>query len=292
MDTPEHKGPFRSADVRRRFENAADSFDTADFVHRQTMDGLLERMQPMRLEPRLILDLGCATGAGTRLLAETFRRARLIGVDQAAAMLRAGRRKRSRFARIREVQGDAHALPFRTGAFDLIVANLSVPWLTRPEEGFVELARVLRPEGLLMFSTLGPDSLAELREAWRGVDDTAHVHPFADMHNTGDALVRAGLRDPVLDVERLAVSYTSTSRLFADLKASGARNLHRRRRASLSGKGLFREFEDNLLGAAPDRPVELTLELVYGHAWGAGPRQSPQEYRLDAGRIGRIRRNT
>ena len=288
MASSSQNRPFRDADVRRRFERAADTFDQADFLHRRAMDGLLE---PIHAKPKLILDLGSATGAGTRQLAALFRSARVVGVDIAHSMLRAGRGKRWRFSRIREVQGSAVKLPFRDGAFDMVVANLSPPWFTDPEASFTEIARVLRKEGLFAFSSLGPDSLIEIRNAWQDLDDRPHVHPFVDMHVIGDALVSAGLRDPVLDVERLSVTYGQPTDLFRELTNCGARNLHAGRQRGLSGRRRFEAFERNLRANSGDGPIALTVEFVFGHAWGGGPRQRPQEFRLDPRDIGRLRRN-
>lgn len=254
------------------------------------MDGLLERLDPMQMEPRRILDLGSATGTGTRQIAARFRGARVVAVDVAHAMLRASRGKRWRFSRIREVQGSAAKLPFRDGVFDLVIANLAAPWFTDAETCFTEIARVLRKEGLFAFSSLGPDSLIEIRKAWHDVDNGPHVHPFADMHLVGDALVRAGLRDPVLDVEHLSVTYSQPGALFHELKHCGARNLHVGRQPGLSGKRRFEAFERNLLADSGDGPIELTVEFVFGHAWGGGPRRDPREFHLDPRDIGRFRR--
>lgn len=282
--------PFRDGDVRRRFDRAADGFADVDFVHRRSFDSLLERLQPMRIRPRRILDLGSAAGAGSRRLARAFRSARVTGLDLSRRMLAVARERRSRFVKISELQANAMALPFRTGVFDLVIANQLLPWIGDLRGFFGGVARVLRKDGLLMFATLGPDSLIELRVAWQEEDRFEHVNPFVDMHDVGDALVRAGLRDPVLDVERLTVSYRDPASLFADLTATGARNCLRGRRPTLTGKARFRRVVDRLENEAGDDGASISLELVFGHAWGGGPPTAPGEYRIDAGSIGRFRR--
>ena len=281
--------PLRSADVRRQFDRAAGNFANGDFVHRHCFSGLLERLQPMQLETKRILDLGCATGHGSRELARRFRRAQISSLDLSGAMLKTAKANRSRFARIVEVQADATALPFVTGAFDLVVANLLLPWLGDPQPAFTGIARVLREGGLFAFATLGPDSLAGLRDAWRRQDSFAHVNPFIDMHDVGDALVRAGLRDPVLDVDRLSITYPDAAALFRDLTASGARNALRDRRRTLTGKRRLAEVRAELEGK-PGESLTVDLELVFGHAWGGGPPRNPGEYVLPASAIGRMRR--
>jgi malonyl-CoA O-methyltransferase len=135
------------------------------------------------------------------------------------------------------------------------------------------------------FATLGPDSLRELAQAWAAVDDRAHVNPFPDMHDIGDGLVRAGLRDPVLDVDRLQVSYATPDRLFADLTRAGARNALAGRGRGLLGRRRFQIMTDALASGRADGKIVLDLELVYGHCWGGGPRNDPMNYKIDADRI-------
>jgi len=281
---------LRLRDIRRRFDRAAGNFDEHDFVHRQAMDGLLERMEPMRLQPDRILDLGAGTGASSRRLAGLFGRRPLVGLDVSRGMLARARHARPWLSRIREVQGDAYRLPFRTGSFDLVVANLLLPWVSDPGAVFREVARVLRPGGAFVFSSLGPDSLLPLRLAWRDVDAEPHVHPFPDMHDIGDALVGARLRDPVVDVDRLTVTYRRSADLLRDLTATGARNCLADRRNGLTGKDRFgralaaldRRFEDDALA--------IGIEFVFGHAWGGGPAPEPGEFRVDPTSIGRLAR--
>lgn len=278
-------GALCAASLRRRFDRAAASFDRADFVHRHTERGMLERMAPMTVEVRRILDVGSATGKGSRQLARRFRRSRVVSLDTSMNMLRRARHGRSRFARVTEVRADALELPLQTGSMDLVFSNLLLPWIDDLPAFFGSVARVLRKDGLFVFSSLGPDSLAELREAWRAVDRDEHVNRFPDMHDVGDAAVRSGLRDPVLDVDWLTLEYGSMDTLLGDLTAAGARNSLRGRNRTLTGRGRL----EAVRRALPE-PLSLRLELVFGHAWGGAPRNQPGEYRLDVTDIGRMRR--
>ncbi|HEX7061583.1 MAG TPA: methyltransferase domain-containing protein [Woeseiaceae bacterium] len=276
---------FDERSVKRRFDRAAAHFEDADFVHRHAAAGLLERLAPMRLAPALVLDVGAATGSTSRELARRYRKARVLCVDVSLAMLARARSQRSRFARIREIQAEPAHLPLADGSVDLLFANLYLPWSGDPPRFFGEVRRVLRKEGLFAFATLGPDSLRELREAWDAAGGGAHVNPFPDMHDVGDAILRAGLADPVLDVDQLSVRWPDSGALFRDLTAAGARNSLARRRASLTGKQRFaamREHLETRLAAAA-----ASFEIVFGHAWGTGPAPPPGEYRLDVGAIGR-----
>lgn len=276
---------FVKRDIRRRFDRAAADFGSADFVHAATREGLLERLEPLLVEARTILDLGSATGAAGRLLRKRFRQAHLVSLDFSLAMLEAARRRKSLLSKSSFVLADAEHLPFADGAFDLVVANQLLPWIPEPDRLFAEVARVLRKGGVFAFATLGPDSLRELAEAWSGVDAAAHVNRFPDMHDVGDSLVRAGLADPVLDVDRLVIRYEDTDRLFADLTHAGARNALAARPRGLVGRGRFRAMKAALAAPGTSGQVALDLELVYGHCWGGGARKGPGDFRIDAGRI-------
>lgn len=283
MTATDDSSELRSRDIRRRFDRAAERFHEADFVHGVTRQGLLERLRPMTTDATTVVDLGSATGSAIPLLQKRFRGARVIAVDFSAAMLDAVRRGRTLLSRRYAVQADARSLPFADASIDVIFCNLMLAWTDYPDAVFQEVARVLRKDGLFVFSTLGPDSLREVREAWQAVDEGAHVARFADMHDIGDALVRAGLRDPVLDVDRLALSYHDPGALLRDLTAAGARNTLRNRQRGLMGRRRFRRFTETLFASGATR--SLTLELVYGHCWGSGVRRGSGEVRVDAGKI-------
>jgi malonyl-CoA O-methyltransferase len=282
--------------VGRRFDRAAPHFDEADFVHRYAARGLIERMSPMLVDVQRILDAGAATGAASRELADIYRRSHVIGIDRSANMLQRAKRERSGLARIPrllrrsrlwEVRACAAALPLRQGSIDLAFANMLLPWIHEVEPFFAEIGRVLRKDGLFVFSTLGPDSLLELRQAWASIDDYAHVNTFIDMHDVGDALLRAGLREPVLDTDYLTVRYRSADEFLADLTRAGARNSLERRRTSLTGKNRIATVKRILESSCDEGSLSFRLELVFGHAWGGGPRQSPGEFAVDVSRVGR-----
>lgn len=281
---------IRTREVRRHFDKAAATFDRADFVHRQTFAGLLERLSPVVVESSRILDLGCATGSGTNALVRAFRKSEIIALDLSLPMLARAKRRGTFLSRPRAVQADARALPFLKGSVDLAVANLLLPWMASPDALFAELARVLRPGGVFAFATLGPDSFGSLRDAWSSVDMDAHVGVFPDMHVIGDALVRAGLADPVLDVDRMTVTYRDTDSLLADLVASGTRNSLAARRKSLTGRGRIAAFQKAINARSSGGTLEVELELVYGHAWGAGPRPPAGEFHFEPGAITHRRR--
>src|SRR6185369_915593 len=167
----------------------------------------------IRIDPALVVDLGCGTGASFDGLGRRFPRSALVGVDLAPSMLeQASRRapwwKRALGTKPRLVCADAERLPFATGSAQLMFSNLALQWC-RPELVFAEASRVLAPGGLLLFSTFGPDTLRELRAAFRSADTHDHVNSFVDMHDLGDALVGAGFADPVMEMETLTLEYAT-----------------------------------------------------------------------------------
>ena len=268
--------------IRRRFERAATSFDQADFVHAATREGLLSRLAPLLVDAETVVDLGAATGAANRSLSKRFKGAHLISIDLAHGMLGRARSKKSWLSKTSFAQADATALPLANGSVDVVFCNMLLPWFDDPGPVFSEVARVLRKGGVFAFATLGPDSLQEIRRAWQQVDNSVHVNRFPDMHNLGDGLVNAGLRDPVLDVDRLSVSYESSTRLFDDLTAVGGRNSLDQRTRGLTSRKRFAAMNKNLREPAG---IALDLELVYGHCWGSGPRNEAGNYKIDANRI-------
>lgn len=286
----EKPGALRQRDVRRRFDGAAATFDDADFVHRHAAGGLFDRMSPMLVNVQRIVDAGAGPGSATRELTKLYRRSHVLSLDHSISMLRRAKKARSRFARVFEVQADAVAPPLPAGSVDLVFANMLLPWVEDTGLLFSAVDRVLRKDGLFVFSSLGPDSLGELRQAWASVDDGEHVNTFIDMHDVGDALLKCGLREPVLDVDYLTVTYRNADALFKDLTLAGARNCLSGRRRTLTGKNRFARMKQALNSSGNGGPLACRFELVYGHAWGGGPRQSPGEFRVDVASVLRRRR--
>lgn len=258
--------------VRRGFDRVAGRYDAADVIGARTREEMLARLEGLPLEPGLVLDVGAGTGHAARALRARFRRARVIALDASGAMLRAARRQSSWWRGFDVVQGNALALPLPDASVDIVFANLLLPWLPAPDAFLHEARRVLRPRGLLTFSALGPDTLQELRAAWATVDDDPHVYPFADLHDTGDALVRAGFVAPVMDADRVTVTYADVGALQRDLGGAGGGNRLASRRKTLTGKGrLARVAAAYEAHRDRDGRLPATCEIVYGHAWCPEP---------------------
>ncbi len=262
------------ARLRRAFERAAATYDRAAFLHREVGQRLLERLDLIKLRPETILDVGCGVGSITAALMKKYRGARVIGLERAAAMVALARRRAPWLRTLHGAVAEPEALPLPAASCDLIFSNLALPWTLDLDRVFAEFRRVLKPGGALFFTTLGPDTLSELRCGWAAADGYNHVNAFLDMHDIGDALLRARLAEPVMDVERLTLPYPDVDGLMRDLRALGAGNVTFGRPRGLTGKGrlsAMRVAYERYRRA--DGLLSVSCELVYGHAWG--PSQNP-----------------
>ena len=221
-------------------------------------DRLLERLDHFAPEVHRALDLGAGPGRATRALRDALPGAQVVAVDWALALLRQGAAP--------ALCADLRALPVATGSVDLVFSSLAMPWVHDLEGWFGEIRRVLRPGGVWLFSTFGPDTLIELRSAWAAVDKAPHVHLFPDMHDLGDALLRAGFSNPVMDREYLALTYPDVDGLMADLRALGAQNADAGRRRSLTGKGQLAAMKAAYEALSDDERITASHELVFGAA--------------------------
>ncbi len=256
------------AQARASFERAARSYDQAAVLQRQSAEQMLQRLEFVRLEPGVILDIGCGTGEATAALARRYKKAKVIALDFAHGMLRQTRRRGSSWLRKQAcVCADAEHLPIAEASVDLIYSNATLQWCNDLERTFAGFLRVLRPGGLVMFTTFGPDTLMELRRAWAAVDGYSHVSPFLDMHDVGDALLRVGFADPVMDVERLTVTYQEVHGLMRDLKAIGAHNVTADRPRGLTGRRRMQAMAEAYEGLRRDGRLPASYEVIYGHAW-------------------------
>jgi len=259
--------PIDKQQARRAFERAAATYDDAAVLQRQTAECMLERLDVVKLQPKVILDIGSGTGVATAALAKRYKKAQIIALDFALPMLHKTRKRGSWLRRPACVCGDAEQLPFIDNSIDLIYSNAAIQWCTDLEGTFREFLRVLRPGGLLMFTTFGLDTLKELRQAWEAVDGDSHVSPFPDMHDVGDALIRARFADPVIDVDRLTLTYDDVSGLMRDLKMIGAHNVTTHRQRGLTGKGRMQAMIKAYEQFRSKGLLPASYEVVYGHAW-------------------------
>jgi malonyl-CoA O-methyltransferase len=291
----ERAGPpeyaLERAQVKRAFERAAHRYDEVAVLQARVRERLLAGLDLVKLAPELVLDAGCGTARAAEALARRYPRARVLALDLAEAMLREARRRHRLRRPYALACADLVRLPLPARSADLVFCNLALQWCDDLDAALVELERVLKPHGLLCLTTFGPDTLRELRAAWAEADERVHVHAFADMHDVGDALVRAGLAEPVLDVERYTLTYRDSRAVMRDLKALGAHNVSAGRARGLTGRGRLAACEAGYERFRREGVLPATYEVVYAQAWGATQRPGERgaETRIPLARIGRRR---
>lgn len=262
--------------VARAFGNAANSYDDVAILQRDTADEMLDRLDLVKIKPQQILDLGTGTGRNLNLLQQRYPAAQQVALDIAPAMLKQARQRYRHDQGLRRwlpgqqtplfIAGDAEQLPLADNSVDLVYANLALQWCDLTA-AFTEIQRVLRPGGLLMFSTLGPDTLQELRQSWAAVDQYPHINVFLDMHDVAEAMFAAGLSDPVLDSDRHSLLYSDIIGMMRDLQQLGARNVNQGRRRGLTGKNTLNKVKAASEQFRVNGQLPATYEVIYGHAW-------------------------
>ncbi|BEV72529.1 methyltransferase domain-containing protein [Paludibacterium sp. THUN1379] len=265
------------ARVRAAFERAAASYDSAAVLQREVAQRMAERLDYIKLQPGVILDAGSGTGTGAAELRRRYPDARVIELDLAHAMLAASRSRQQQQAGLMDrlfqrnkpwqVCADIERLPLADASVDMIWSNLAIQWVNVPDGAFAEFRRVLKPGGMILFSTLGPDTLQELRQSFAGLDGFTHVNQFIDMHDLGDAMLAGGLSEPVMDMEKIVMTYEGVRDVMHDLKAIGAHNATAGRGRGLMGKQAWRQVEARYETLRRDGRLPATYEVVYGHAW-------------------------
>jgi malonyl-CoA O-methyltransferase len=171
--------------------------------------------------------------------------------------------------------GDAEHLPLASESIDLLISSLTIQWCNDLQQTFAEFRRVLKPGGLLMFTTFGPDTLKELRQSWASVDQQGHVSSFLDMHDIGDTLLSAGMAEPVMDVEHFTLTYPDVVSIVRDLKDIGATNALQQRTRGLTGKQAYKAMQQAYESLRVNGTLPASYEVIYGHAWkGQGRRES------------------
>ncbi|MBL1277842.1 MAG: malonyl-ACP O-methyltransferase BioC [Ectothiorhodospiraceae bacterium] len=270
--------------IRASFDAAAEHYDDVAILQREIGERMLDRLDLVKLQPNIVLDVGAGTGVCSHALSKRYKKSRVIAFDIAPNMLKHARQRGGIFDKLQDnflskrqfVCGDVESLPLADNSIDLIFSNATLQWCADLDQTFSELKRVLRPGGLLMFSTFGPDTLKELRQSWYAADitvqdqtsePTVHVNDFIDMHDIGDAMLRTGFSDPVMDVENFTLTYPDAYQLMRELKMLGAHNVANHRRHSLTGKTRVKKMVEAYETLRVDGQLPATYEVVYGHAW-------------------------
>lgn len=259
-------GIFDTRHVRQAFGRAASSYDVRAVLQDEVQRRLQERLDDLSITPATVLDVGSGTARGTAALRKRYPQARTIALDLALPMLRVAKRHRGWLRPFSRVCADAEALPLAEASVDLLHSSLCIQWCGQLGSVLDEFRRVLRPQGTLLFSTFGPQTLHELREAFAEIDATPHVSRFLDIHQIGDALLAAGFRDPVLERDTMTLTYENALDLMRELRAIGATNADIERARGLTGKQHFNKVIAAYEQYRRDGRLPATYEVVYAQA--------------------------
>lgn len=277
-------GPlFDARQVRRAFSRSAKGYDAAAQLQHAVEARLLESLEYLddpalqRPPPQRVLDLGCGTGRASAAMQKRWPKAEVVSLDLALPMLRQARAASRRsptgwlanpFGRTpQQVCADARTLPLAEGSVDVLFSNLCLQWVEDLDAVFAQFRRVLKPQGLLLISTFGPETLWELRSAFSQADAAPHVSPFVDIAGFGDALVRAGFHQPVVDREEDITHYPDLPALMHELRAIGATNALASRRATLTGRSRFAAAAAAYEAQRGPGGLPATWETISALAW-------------------------
>jgi len=259
---------FDRQQVRRAFDRAAGQYDRFAVLQHEVSKRLLEKLDIVKLQPSWILDAGSGTGSAIPGLFGRYRRAQLVALDLSEAMLRQAARHGGFLRSPHRVCADIEQLPFADDRFDLFFSSLSMQWCNDINTALKEALRVLKPGGLLVFTTFGPDTLKELRHSWAQVDGDEHVNRFLDMHDIGDFLLADGFAEPVMEAERLTVTYDTVDALMHDLKAIGANvTASEAKQKGLLGRSALQTVRQAYEAFRENGVLPASYEVIYGHAW-------------------------
>ncbi len=262
-------------DIARSFSLAAKTYDKHAFVQQEIGNRLLERLDYLKQKPQIILDVGAGTGRHTRALQQKFPQSIIIGIDLAQGMAQFAKSKQPwQFWKSAPhyLCADAENLPLANHSVDLIFSNFTLQWCTDVQLAFAEFKRILKPNGMIFFSTLGPNTLHELKSSFATVDSHTHVNEFIDMHDIGDHLLNLRFGDPVIDMEMITIHYQDVKSLLKDLKGTGAHNVNKQRPTGCLPKQHYLQMVAAYNAfKQPSGCIPASYEVIYGHAWQQQP---------------------
>jgi malonyl-CoA O-methyltransferase len=268
------RGPvFDRRRLQHSFGRAAAGYAEVAVLQREIESRLLEQLEVLGdKRPSRVLDVGSGPGRASGVMKGRWPKAEVIALDIALPMLRqvAGH---SRFLRpIKRVCAEASHLPLADDSVDLVFSNLCLQWVPDLPAALAEFRRVLRQDGLLLFSTFGPDTLVELREAYlQAGERQPPLSPFAAIQQVGDAMIAAGFRNPVLDRELFTLTYADVMPLLRELRAIGAGDARLQRPRGLGGKSRQSRMIAAYEPLRRDGLLPSSWEVISAMAWSPLP---------------------
>ncbi len=269
--------------VREAFDGAAETYDAAAVLQQEVCQRLLEKLDFVRLSPAIILDAGTGTGSAIPGLYKRFKQAHIIAMDVSEKMLLKSAQHGHLFRKPALLCADMEALPLAFNSIDLVFSSLSLQWCNNLNTALMEAWRVLKPGGLFVFTTFGPDTLKELCASWQTVDDKTHVNTFIDMHDIGDLLLQTRFAEPVMETEIITVNYSSADDLMFDLKHLGANVTAAGHRQGLTTKGILQRVRMAYEQFRTTAGLPASYEIIYGHAWK--PQLAPDDNLISGQRV-------
>jgi len=257
--------------IQKHFDAKASQYESSAVLQQEVCQRMLERLDLVTLKPKNILDVGTGTGWGMQGLMQRYKSAQVFALDLSQPMLKQSRQKGSWLRKPKLVCGDAESLPIADNSMDLIFSNLMLQWCDA-EKVFAEFKRILKPDGLLMFSSFGPDTLKELRYSWAQLDAHQHVNDFVDMHDLGDALLNCGLAEPVMDADLMTLHYTKPQMVMKDLQNIGANTTLKKQYKGLITPRQLKIVLEAYESFRQHDVIPASYEVVYGHAWKTPPK--------------------
>jgi malonyl-CoA O-methyltransferase len=274
MESPSARGVDRVA-ARAALARIA-RVGTLPWLHGEIARRLVERLAPIRVEPRRIIEWWAGPGGGDELLRAAYPRAERVAVEPdavwAARRSAAERRPWWSLGQARVTVVDESASDAAIGRGQIVWANMALHLVVDPPALFARWQRLLEVEGVAVFSCLGPGTLGELRGIYAASGWPPPTPGFIDMHDLGDMLVDAGFADPVLDQETITLRWRNADALVAELRQLGG-NTHPKRHAGLRTPAWKKRLLAALVErAGADGSIALSFEIAYGHGFKSPPR--------------------